>query len=296
MQEVVYCKQSCSSLEFPEVSGSTVHAKEHSTVSIRFHVNTKKCEMVPDQLSILVMKKTNGRRVNQCTIRVSTGTCTLSDTSTACRCPSTDDNMLFVKRVTASDEGVYVWKWNEKGSMPRETRIRLDVSEADRELLTHHTDNQESTTEDRHEAVDPTTSERTAHDDDDDDDAWKEHPGIGKSTTVFLRHAGDLEAGAVHSVDPYIDNRVIFVVTIATCVCLVVITTVITAGIVICMKARRRHQPQMNPDLNAAFANLNGALLDLNISRDQARDIYEEIPDPPKAHRTSREKVCDCLS
>ncbi|XP_025101556.1 uncharacterized protein LOC112568463 [Pomacea canaliculata] len=169
----------------------------------------------------------------------------------------------------------------------------MSCSQADRELLTHHTDNQESTTEDRHEAVDPTTSERTAHDDDDDDDAWKEHPGIGKSTTVFLRHAGDLEAGAVHSVDPYIDNRVIFVVTIATCVCLVVITTVITAGIVICMKARRRHQPQMNPDLNAAFANLNGALLDLNISRDQARDIYEEIPDPPKAHRTSRVSSTD---
>lgn len=60
--------------------------------------------------------------------------------------------------------------------------------------------------------------------------------------------------------------------------------------------ARRRHQPQMNPDLNAAFANLNGALLDLNISRDQARDIYEEIPDPPKAHRTSRGTLNVCLN
>lgn len=119
----------CSGLmmEFPNISENTVRSKENSNVSIHFYLNKSKCKVTPNNPYIDVLKEKNGGLAKECTISLEAGTCILVDSSPSCQCTSTD-SMLFLKRVTKSDEGVYVWIWGTLGTTEKERTITLLVS------------------------------------------------------------------------------------------------------------------------------------------------------------------------
>lgn len=122
-------------MEFSNISENTVRSKENSNVSIHFYLNKTKCKVIPDYVYIDVIKEINGSLSDECIIRLEAGTCILVGSSPSCQCTSTN-NMLFLKRVNKSDEGVYIWKWRALGTTKKERRITLLVSGPDDGLTT----------------------------------------------------------------------------------------------------------------------------------------------------------------
>ncbi|XP_025101391.1 uncharacterized protein LOC112568346 isoform X3 [Pomacea canaliculata] len=129
MRGTVYCRPTCSVLEFPEVIENIVQARVNESVTIRFSLNTESCSSVPDEFNIKVTQKVNNRVTQVCRIRLKGGKCTLSDTSSTCYCPSSTGEMLFLKRVTKADDGLYTWTWSEQLSGDNEKKITLRVIE-----------------------------------------------------------------------------------------------------------------------------------------------------------------------
>lgn len=61
--------------------------------------------------------------------------------------------------------------------------------------------------------------------------------------------AADPGTRAVKSVGPNIDNGITLIVTVAVCVCLVVMTAVVTAGIVCCVKGKHTQNTEFSNDI-----------------------------------------------